>query len=242
MSARSVRAISRETRRSVSVGSSVELSARLTASRVSVSLQPQMLALQQIRPLGLGALAVGDVAQDGQVTAGDESRRGVVLDGTALTVGTDEAQLADLLAVLQEGPPRGIQVHAGLVEEVVELAADQLVQRQTEEAAGGGVGVDELARIVDDQHGVSGRREERLGRIMPHHADSLAVVVAALRLVSGWAAPFSARWRSAPRRRRSRPWRSLVGPEPSRRPPSPAAAHRASGARCLSSRRWSATR
>ena len=124
--------------------------------------QTQLLALQQVGPLRLRALAIGDVAEDGQVTAGHEPRRRAVLDVPDLTVGADHPQLACLLARLEKCPPAAVEIHPGL-EEVVEPAAEQLLDRQAEQPAGGGIGVDERARIVDDEHGVTGGREERFG-------------------------------------------------------------------------------
>src|SRR5262249_58502885 len=94
---------------------------------------------RQRRALGLGSLAVGDVAQDGEMTAGHEPGGGVVLDVTLLTIGADHAQLARLLARLQELPPRRVDVDAG-GEKLVEATAAELGGGQAEQAAGGGAG------------------------------------------------------------------------------------------------------
>jgi hypothetical protein len=177
MSAPSASAISRATRRIVSVGSSVEPSARLTASRVS-------LARRQRHPLGLDALAVRDVAQDGEMTAGDEPGGGVVLDVPLLAVGPDDAQLAGLLARLEKAAPGGVDVDADH-QELVEPTAAQLIARQAEQATSGGIGIDEGARVVDDEHGVPGRREESVGLEVRGHHTRATPAAPARQLVAG---------------------------------------------------------
>ena len=118
--------------------------------------QAHLLVPSQLGSFGLRALAAGDVAEDRQVAAGDEPRSGVVLDGPALAIRTDHPELAHLLAGLQEVQPGGVQVEAGFVEEVVEPLAEQIIQRQPEQPARRGIGVDESPRVVDDKHGVPG--------------------------------------------------------------------------------------
>ena len=111
---------------------------------------------------------------------GDEPCGGVVLDGPALAVRTDDAELAHLLAGLEEVQPGRVEVEARLVEEVVEPLAEQILQRQPEQAAGGRIGVDESPRVVDDEHGVPGGREKSLGRVAAGHRNSIAVLRRAL--------------------------------------------------------------
>ena len=98
------------------------------------------------------------------MAAGHEPRRRAVLDGPDLAIRTDRSAARPSARHASRNVRHAAsRSSAGLVEEVVEPAADQLGQRQTEQAAGGGIGVDELARIVDDEHGVAGGREERFG-------------------------------------------------------------------------------
>ena len=54
-------------------------------------------------------------------------------------------------------------------DEVFEPATTQLSSREPEQSAGGRIDVDERPRIVDDQHGVTGGREERLGLFLGGH-------------------------------------------------------------------------
>ncbi len=85
-------------------------------------------------------------------------------------VRAQDPDLAGVLAVLEKRPPRGVEIQARL-EEVVEPAADQLGEDQAEEATGGRIGVDQDARVVDDDHGIGGGGEERLGlRVAEHQA------------------------------------------------------------------------
>ena len=48
-------------------------------------------------------------------------------------------------------------------------ATTQLSSREPEQSAGGRIDVDERPRIGDDQHGVTGGREERLGLFLGGH-------------------------------------------------------------------------
>ena len=73
--------------------------------------QAQLLARQRVARSPPRACA--DVAEYGQVMAGHEPRRRVVLDGLGVAVGTDDPELSGLLPGGQKPPPRGIQVHAG---------------------------------------------------------------------------------------------------------------------------------
>src|SRR5262249_47709213 len=91
-----------------------------------------------------------------------ESRRGAVLDVPHLAVGAKHAQLAGLLTGAEKGPPRRLELDAGL-EEVVEATAEQIGGGHAEQAAGGGIGVNEHPRVVDDDHTITGGREERFG-------------------------------------------------------------------------------
>jgi hypothetical protein len=130
--------------------------------------QAQLLSPLQLDALCLGQLAAGDVAQDGQVAPGHESRRGAVLDVPHLAVGANHAQLAGLLAGAEKDPPRPLEIHAGL-QEVVEATAEQIGRGHAEQAAGGGIDVNERPRIVDDDHAITGGREERLGLLLAGH-------------------------------------------------------------------------
>jgi len=102
------------------------------------------------------------------VAVGDEPRRRAVLDVADLTVGTDHAQLARLLAAGEEPLPGAVDIDPRL-EEVFEPTTAKLSSREAEQSAGGRIDVDERPRIVDDQHGVTGGREERLGLFLGGH-------------------------------------------------------------------------
>jgi len=102
------------------------------------------------------------------VAPGHESRRGAVLDVSHLAVGANDAQLARLLAGAEKDPPRRLELHAGL-QEVVEATAEQIGRGYAEQAAGGGIGVNERPRVVDDDHAITGGREERFGLLLAGH-------------------------------------------------------------------------
>jgi hypothetical protein len=82
-----------------------------------------------------------------------------------LAVGANELELAALLAGAQEGLPGGVEVGSGR-EEFVESAAPQLLYGQTQQPTSGWIGVDENARVVDDEHGVMSGCDQGFGLLM----------------------------------------------------------------------------
>src|SRR5262249_27366176 len=116
----------------------------------------------QLGALGLGALAIGDVSQDGQVAARHEPRRRAVLHMARFAVGANQLDLATVLAGAEKRLPFGLETGRGR-EKVVEPAAAELRRRQPEQSASGGVGLDERARVVDDEHGVKSGSEQGFG-------------------------------------------------------------------------------
>ena len=128
--------------------------------RLGLSQSP-LLAPEQVGALRLGLLAVGDVAQDRQMPARDEPGRGAVLDVPQRSIGPDHSELPRLLAGREKGLPGGIEPRSRL-DELIEPLTEQLTVGHTEQTTGSGVRVDERPRIVDDEHGVAGGREEGL--------------------------------------------------------------------------------
>lgn len=89
---------------------------------------------------------------------GQEVRYGDELERTDLAVGAADAEL---------GAPRGGAAEGSLgqrrpsrVGEVGEAAADPLLSREPEQAAGGWIRIDEPALVVSDEDGVWRRLEE----------------------------------------------------------------------------------
>ena len=128
----------------------------------------QLLPLLQLGPIRLGLLALGNITENRQMMAGHEPRSCRVLDLPLRTVGADHAQLTTLFSRIEKALPRGVEVHLG-PEKVVEPTAEQLLSRQAEQAAGGGVSLNEGPRIVDDDHGVTDGRERALGPLLSGH-------------------------------------------------------------------------
>ena len=134
---------------------------------------PDRLHLLGLDELGLEALLLGQVADPDEVAAlvaeldpGDLGfARELAPIGPVAEAGEDAAALPlDELERLGPGRLVGSQ-------EVADVASPQLVERQAEEDAGGGVGVDDPAFGVAHDVGVRGRLEEapvaRLGRLEP---------------------------------------------------------------------------
>jgi hypothetical protein len=118
------------------------------------------VAPEEVGALRLGLVAVGDVAQDRQVPARDEPGRGAVLDVPHRSIGPDHSELPRLLG-REKGLPGGIEPRSRL-DELIEPLTEQFTAGHTEQTTGSGVRVDERPRIVDDEHGVAGGREECL--------------------------------------------------------------------------------
>ena len=100
--------------------------------------------------------------------AGDEARRRTVLDVSRFAVGPDHSKLARLVPCVEKGLPGRVEVYPGL-DEVVESSAAQLLDRQSEEHAGAGVGLDDRSHIVDDEHSVSARAANRQRSLLTGH-------------------------------------------------------------------------
>src|SRR5437763_14142776 len=96
------------------------------------------------------------------MAARHETRRRTVLDVPDLAVGTNDLQLAAVFTPAEKRLPRRLELASGR-EEFVEAAAAQLRHRQAKEPARGWIGVDEGARVVDDEHGVMSGRDQGLG-------------------------------------------------------------------------------
>src|SRR5438067_9829811 len=96
------------------------------------------------------------------MAARHETRRRTVLDVPDLAVGTNDLQLAAVFTPAEKRLPRRLELASGR-EELVEAAAAQLRHRQAKEPARGWIGVDEGARVVDDEHGVMSGRDQGLG-------------------------------------------------------------------------------
>ena len=113
--------------------------------------------------------ALGDVAEDGQVAAGQEVAAGRELQLPHATVGADDAQLALRPAVPAEGRPRRRHVVVG-GHEVPDPVAEQGGAVEAVQAAGGGVGLHAPALVVGDHHRVEGAVEHgpELARRLPH--------------------------------------------------------------------------
>ncbi len=102
------------------------------------------------------------------MTAGDEPRRRSVLDVPHLAVWANHAQLSGLLAGVEKALPPCLEIHVGL-EEVIDAATEEIGRGHAKQSAGGRIDVNERPRIVDDDHGVTGGREESFGMLLAGH-------------------------------------------------------------------------
>src|SRR5262249_61638056 len=94
------------------------------ARRLPLLNNPPLLTAQQLGPLDLSPLAIGDVPQNGEVAVLEEVRRGGELHVAHHAARGHETELARLPAGLEERSPLRVEVDVG-IEELIEAAAHE---------------------------------------------------------------------------------------------------------------------